>query len=68
MTRVLSACVAVSLILVCLPGHALAQVNATLIGTVSDATSALIPGVEVTATNVNTGIVTTAVTSIRYRC
>ena len=33
--------------------------NATLGGTVSDATGALIPGVTVTATNTQTGIVTT---------
>jgi hypothetical protein len=47
----------------CLPALASAQVNATLSGTVSDATSAFIPGVEVTATNVNTGIVTSAITN-----
>ncbi|MBI4471398.1 MAG: carboxypeptidase regulatory-like domain-containing protein, partial [Acidobacteria bacterium] len=32
------------------------QVNATVGGTVSDASGALIPGVDITATNVNTGI------------
>src|SRR5437870_10136054 len=37
--------------------------NATLGGTVSDATGALIPGVTVTATNTQTGIVTTVVTN-----
>src|SRR2546425_7786858 len=37
--------------------------NATLGGTVSDATRALIPGVTVTATNTQTGIVSTAVTN-----
>src|SRR5206468_5438517 len=37
--------------------------NATLGGTVSDATGALIPGVSVTATNVATGIVTTVLTN-----
>src|SRR6266566_374276 len=37
--------------------------NATLGGTVSDATRALIPGVTVTATNTQTGIVTTVVTN-----
>ena len=31
--------------------------NATVGGTVSDAAGAVIPGVDVTATNVNTGIV-----------
>ncbi len=40
--------------------HAFAQTsNATLGGTVSDATGALIPGVTITATNIATGIVTT---------
>src|SRR6058998_1808881 len=34
----------------------LAQTNATVGGTVSDASGAVIPGVEVTARNVNTGI------------
>ncbi|PYS48737.1 MAG: hypothetical protein DMG13_24925 [Acidobacteria bacterium] len=37
--------------------------NATLGGIVSDATRALIPGVTVTATNIQTGIVTTVVTN-----
>ncbi len=37
--------------------------NATLGGTVTDATRALIPGVTVTATNTQTGIVTTSVTN-----
>ena len=37
--------------------------NATLGGTVSDATGALIPGVTITATNTQTGIVTTVVTN-----
>src|SRR5256885_7143206 len=37
--------------------------NATLGGTVSDSTGALIPGVMITATNVATGIVTTVVTN-----
>src|SRR5438093_851222 len=37
--------------------------NATLGGTVSDATRALIPGVIITATNTQTGIVTTVVTN-----
>src|SRR5207249_11872942 len=36
-----------------------AQVNAVLSGTVADSTGALIPGVEVTARNVNTGIIDT---------
>src|SRR5438034_6204161 len=37
--------------------------NATLGGTVSDPTGALIPGVSVTATNAATGIVTTVLTN-----
>src|SRR5437016_9731684 len=40
-----------------------AQVSASIGGTVSDPTGALIPGVEVTATNVNTGISTTQLTN-----
>src|SRR5439155_4251316 len=39
------------------------QVNAVLTGTVSDSSGALIPGVEVTAKNVNTGIVDTRITN-----
>jgi hypothetical protein len=42
---------------------AFAQVNATVGGTVADGTGALIPGVEVTARNVNTGIVTNRITN-----
>src|SRR5689334_22834283 len=37
--------------------------NATLGGTVSDATKALIPGVTVTATNTGTGVVSSTVTN-----
>src|SRR2546430_7759089 len=45
-------------------GSAFAQTtNATLGGTVTDATRALIPGVMVTATNTQTGIVTTVLTN-----
>src|SRR5262245_37823166 len=44
-------------------GTSLGQVNATVGGTVSDASRALIPGVEVTARNINTGIVQTRVTN-----
>src|SRR5213596_1894596 len=40
-----------------------AQVNAVLSGTVSDSSGALIPGVEVTAKNVNTGITDTRLTN-----
>src|SRR5213592_1936480 len=39
------------------------QVNAIVGGTVSDASGALIPGVEITARNVGTGIVTTRITN-----
>src|SRR2546425_13184809 len=63
MNGVLSACVTVFMVFLWVPSYALAQVNATVIGTASDATGALIPGVEITATNVNTGIVTTAITN-----
>ena len=45
------------------PAGAFAQVNATVGGTVSDASGALIPGVEVTAKNNATGIVTTRLTN-----
>src|SRR5215510_10549908 len=38
-------------------------INATLSGTVSDPTGALIPGVEVTAKNVDTGVVSTGTTN-----
>src|SRR5437899_2559427 len=48
-------------LLVC--GPAFAQVNAVLSGTVSDASGALIPGVEVTAKNINTGIADTRLTN-----
>jgi hypothetical protein len=37
--------------------------NASLSGTVSDAANALIPGVTMTATNTDTGVVTTALTN-----
>ena len=47
-----------ALVVLCLSTVGFAQVNATVSGTVADASGALIPGVEVTATNVNTGIVT----------
>jgi hypothetical protein len=38
-------------------------INATLSGTVTDASGALIPGVEITATQTETGVVSTAVTN-----
>ena len=37
--------------------------NANLSGTVSDAANALIPGVSITATNTDTGVVSTALTN-----
>src|SRR5262245_26394727 len=47
-----------------LPIHTFSQtINATLGGTVSDSTGALIPGVTITATNVATGIATNVVTN-----
>src|SRR5947208_1436729 len=57
---------AVILVLVCvtLSTSAFGQSsNATLSGTVSDAAKALIPGVSITATNTETGVVSTAVTN-----
>src|SRR5438045_149049 len=52
----------VVVVLVCVNNFA-QTTNATLGGTVSDPTRALIPGVTVTATNTQTGIVTTSVTN-----
>jgi Carboxypeptidase regulatory-like domain len=43
--------------------YAFGQVNAVLTGTVADSSGALIPGVEVTAKNINTGITDTRVTN-----
>src|SRR3989304_6959899 len=52
------------LVLVLWNSHSFGQTsNATVGGTVSDASGALIPGVTVTATNVATGIVSTGVTN-----
>src|SRR5688572_10507262 len=50
-------------LLLCISVSAHAQVNATVTGTVADATGALIPGVSVTAQNNATGIVTSRVTN-----
>src|SRR5206468_527931 len=52
-------------LLLCLSigAYTFAQVNAIVTGTVSDASGALIPGVEVTAKNINTGITTTRVSN-----
>src|SRR5262245_20417572 len=51
------------LLLLLLPLETSAQVSASIGGTVSDPTGALLPGVEVVATNVNTGISATQVTN-----
>src|SRR5947208_9940148 len=62
MMRKLSAA-AILFVVVFLPNTFAQTTNATLGGTVSDPTRALIPGVTVTATNTQTGIVTTSVTN-----
>ncbi len=62
MTRV-TGIVSAALLLFTLATNTFAQVSASIGGTVSDPTGALIPGVEVTATNVNTGINTTQITN-----
>src|SRR5919198_965411 len=55
---------AAGLLYLVLPAFTFAQTtNATLGGTVSDATGALIPGVSITATNTQTGIVSTVVSN-----
>src|SRR5580765_3728850 len=65
MSRRKVSCIAFAgvLLLVSLSLDSFAQVSASIGGTVSDPTGALIPGVEVAATNVNTGITTTQVTN-----
>src|SRR6266705_4793453 len=55
--------VAAGLLLFMIATESSAQVSASIGGTVSDPTGALIPGVEVNATNVNTGISTTQLTN-----
>ncbi len=56
--------IAMTVLCVVFSTHAPSQSsNATVSGTVSDATGALIPGVSVTATNTGTGIVGTAITN-----
>src|SRR5215470_17770133 len=57
------ACIALFWATIGLSIEGLAQVNATVGGTVSDTSGALIPGVEVTAKNVNTGISETRITN-----
>src|SRR5256712_635937 len=55
---------AVALLCLVLSTHTFSQTsNATLGGTISDASGALIPGVTITATNTATGIVTTVLTN-----
>ena len=51
------------LVVVSLSLESSAQVSASIGGTVSDPSGALMPGVGVTATNVNTGIATTQITN-----
>jgi hypothetical protein len=64
MTRRFTYAIAVFLcLLVSINGFAQGTSNATVGGTVADASGALIPGVTVTATNVGTGIANTVVTN-----
>ncbi len=63
MKNIVAAYAAAVLLCVCLSAPIVAQVNATLSGTVSDSSGALIPGVEVTAKNINTGIMTTRISN-----
>jgi hypothetical protein len=64
MKKSITTAVLLLLAIVLLSTQATAQTsNATLGGTVADATGALIPGVEVTAKNVATGIVNTTITN-----
>src|SRR5262250_2615853 len=63
MKRVQFLCIVVLLVLGIAPIENFAQVNAVVSGTVSDTSGALIPGVEVTAKNTATGIVTTRITN-----
>src|SRR6476659_10093132 len=63
-SRLLTAGMIAGLLLAMFTARAIAQsTNATLGGTVSDETKALIPGVMVTATNTGTGIVSTAISN-----
>ena len=61
--KVLSIAAVVLVFVISLPLESSAQVSANIGGSVSDPTGALIPGVEVTATNVNTGISSTQITN-----
>src|SRR5215831_17918756 len=62
MKRIEFAIASVLLALVWVPA-AFGQINAVVGGTVSDSSGALIPGVEVSARNIATGIVTTRITN-----
>ena len=58
------AIVAAAVVCLCASGRAVSQSsNATLSGTVSDAASALIPGVTITAANTGTGVISTGITN-----
>ena len=57
-----TACALLTLFLVCVPAFTQSS-NGSLSGTVSDAAKALIPGVTVTTTNVETGVVSTGITN-----
>ena len=50
-------------LLFALNGFAQTGINASLSGTVADVSAALIPGVEVTATNTGTGVASTSITN-----
>src|ERR671935_172413 len=62
MKGLLAAATAAACLLFAMNGFA-QVINATLGGTVTDATGALIPGVEITATQTETGVVSTALTN-----
>jgi hypothetical protein len=55
--------IAATLLILITSSFTFAQVNAVLNGTVSDSSGALIPGVEVVAKNINTGITNTGITN-----
>ncbi len=63
MRRISVVAAAVALSLLCVANIFAQTTNATLGGTITDATGALIPGAEITATNSGTGIVTTVVSN-----
>src|SRR5262245_6759328 len=54
---------AIGLACTALAGSAFAQVNSAIGGTVQDSTQALIPGVEIRATNTQTGVVNTTISN-----